>query len=223
MIKPNITHACLTGMFLFLVVCGAVTSALPQDAKISEEEFERVRSTYKAFLGKEPYRIKHTHETFPSEDAKEPERTSIWMSEFVPPDREHNYYGLNATDMSRKYERIVIGTRIFTNSAGLWKELDAPNGGMGFASAPSSTVQFDRGSQRLGDQMTTIYEVVTGSKFARSSGSWQTSYYRAKYWISSDGRIRKYVGESDALITKRSRTTEIYEYDPSIKIEAPIK
>lgn len=94
---------------------------------------------------------------------------------------------------------------------------------MGLGSGSSSTEYSVRGSEKLGDNMTTIYQVITGSRFARGSGPWQTSYYKSTYWVSKDGRIRKYVGESDALMTKRSRTTEIYEYDTKIKIEVPIK
>jgi hypothetical protein len=208
---------------LLWVVFGIVSTIFAQDSKISSEEFASVRSTYKDLLAKEPYRIRYTHETFSSMDSKQPEETRLWMTEFAPPDREHNYYGLNATDPSRKYERIVIGTRIFTNKDGSWKELTPTEGGMGLGSGASSVEYFIRGSEKLGNVTTTVYEVVTGSQFARSNGPWQTSYYRSRYWMSKDGRILKYVGESDALITKRSRTTEIYEYDSKIKIEAPIK
>ncbi|SRR5258708_25370784 len=221
--KNCVVNARLVGVFLLWVVCGLGTSALAQDSKISSEEFDRVRSTYKDFLAKEPYRIRFTHETFPYDDAKEPETTSVWMTEFVQPDREHNYYGVNSSEPSRKYERIVIGTRIFTNRDGKWKELERSGGGFGLSSGPSSIEYFIRGSEMIGKLKTTIYEVVTGSKFARGAGPWQTSFHRQKYWISKDGRIRKSVGEGDALITKRNRTTEVYEYDPTIKIEAPIK
>ncbi len=211
-------------MFLVgIVTCAAGVSVSAQDSRISKEEFENVRNTYKRFLAKESHRIRYTHETFPYQNAKEPEKTSIWFSEFVPPDREHNFYGLNSSDPSHKYERIVIGTRIFTNREGEWKELKPSGAGMGFGSGATSIEYFVRGSERIGDQITTIYEQVTGSRFARGSGPWQTSYYRSSYWVSKDGRIRKYVGESDALISKRSRTTEVYEYDPKIKIEVPIR
>ncbi|MDT7602546.1 MAG: hypothetical protein QOF61_543, partial [Acidobacteriota bacterium] len=43
-----------------------------------------------------------------------------------------------------------------------------------------------------------------------------------KYWIGkSDGLIRKEESDGDEAGTK-SKTTRIYEYDPDIKIEAPI-
>ncbi len=207
---------------VLLLMVGFVTSAEAQDGTISREEFDRVKSIYKDFLTREPYRIRYTHETFPYEGS-DPEETSVWMTEFIPPDREHSYHGLNSTDTSRKYERIVVGKRIFTNKDGKWTELPSPGGGMGLSSGPSSIEYFIRGEEKIGKTMTTIYEMITGSRFARGSGPWQTSYYRSRYWVSKDGRIRKYVGESDALMTKRNRTTEIYEYDPKIKIEVPIK
>lgn len=213
----------ITGILLMVAVCTLATSTLAQDSKITSDVFDRVRSSYKAFLAKESYRVRSTHEIFPYESAKEPEEIRVWMVEYLPPDREHNYYGLNATDPSRKYERIVVGKRIFTNADGKWKELEQSNGGMSLSSGSDSDESFLRGSEKINGQETTIYEVVTGSRFARGDGPWQTSYYKTRYWISKDGRIRKYVGESDALITKRRRITEIYEYDPRIKIEAPIK
>lgn len=105
-----------------------------------------------------------------------------------------------------------IGSAVVAQDSKLSKSIDA-----------ASIEYFLRGSEKIDGQINTIYEVITGRRFARGSGPWQTSYYKSSYWISTDGRIRKYVGESDALMTKRNRTTEVYEYDSKIKIEAPIK
>lgn len=205
-----------------LFICAAGTAAVAQNSEIPKEDFDRVRSTYKDFFAKESYRIRYLHETFPSEEAKQPEKTSSWVTEFAPPNREHHYHGLSSTDPNDKFERIVIGAEIFTNRGGTWKKLESSGGGSGFSSGVASAEYFVRGSEQIGNQMTTVYEVITGSRFSRGGGPMQTSFYSSKYWIGKDGRILKYVGESDALITKRSRTTHVYEYDPNIKIEAPI-
>jgi hypothetical protein len=219
----RIVEAGVSGFLLMVTVGTLATSTFGQNSKITSELFERITAKYKAFLEKEPHRVWFTHEIFPYESAKEPEKISVWKIEYLPPGREHSYYGLNSTDPGDKFERIVIGKRIFTNRDGKWKELEQSDGGMGLSSGPDGAAYFLRGSDKIGDYGTTVYEVITGSRFARGGGPWQTSYYRSRYWISEDGRIRKYVGESDALISKRSRTTEVYEYDPRIKIDAPIK
>lgn len=94
--KSCVINAFFIGGFLLLMTCGWGQSVSAQDSKISEEEFDRVRSINESFLLKEPHRIRYTHETFPSEYAKQPEEASIWIVEFLPPDRKHYYYGLNS-------------------------------------------------------------------------------------------------------------------------------
>ncbi|HMT07068.1 MAG TPA: hypothetical protein PKA82_03620 [Pyrinomonadaceae bacterium] len=209
--------------FLLFVVLATSNSLSAQDTTMSEEEYDKVAAIFRSFLSKEPYRVRYTHETFPSEEAKEPEKINKWMTEYIKPDREHNFYGLNASEPSAKYERIVIAERIFTNKDGKWKELSPSKGGFGGGSGAASAEYFNRGTEKIDGRVTNVYESIITERFARGSGPWQLSYYRSKIWVSKDGRIRKYVGESDAKITKRNRTTEIYEYDSKIKIEAPIK
>jgi hypothetical protein len=221
--NSHVAKTRLLGVSLLWLVCGICTSILAQESAISRKEFDRVELIYKGFLEKEPYRIRSTHESYPSVDAKEPETTNVWMTEFVQPFREHNYYGLNSSDPTTKYERIVIAPRIFVGKDGNWTELERSRGGFGFSLAAASVEYFIRSSEKIGDRMTTIYEVITGSEFPRGAASKEISLTSEKYWISKDGRIRKSVGESDVLKTKRNRLTQIYEYDPTIKIEAPIK
>lgn len=213
------------GYVLLLVAAISVSGKLAsaQDANISKEDFEKVRATYKKFLSSEPHRIRYTFEIFPYLDAIEPERTQIWFVEYAPPDREHHFHGRNSSDPDAKYERIIVGGVIFTNRGGTWKRLEPPKSGYGISQGPISSEYFVRGSEKVGDHTATVYEVVQGYEFGRGNGPTQTFNYSLKYWISNDGRIRKYVSEDDGQISKRSRTTEVYEYDPKIKIEAPIK
>jgi hypothetical protein len=192
-----------------------------QNGTISREEFNTIRDTYNAILKKEKYRIRHTHEVFPYVGA-EPERIDKWITEFAPPDRIRSRFGLNQSDPEKKYERIVIGPRAFWNKGGEWKEIGPDSAGFGLSSGPNSVDYYFRGNAKVGKKDARLYEVISSSIFNQGQTR-VTSYYKTKYWIGKDGRVLKTVGESDGLGSNRSRTTAEYEYDPNIKIEAPIK
>ena len=51
------------------------------------------------------------------------------------------------------------------------------------------------------------------------------SYSLYKFWINEDGLMLRREREHGSVEPKfvRSRKTEVYEYNPKIKIEAPIK
>ena len=215
--------ALILTMFLAVVsAAGQVVSFAQNKKAISKEEFAPIQKVAFEFLAKEPHRIKSTHETFANEGLK-PEKISISMTEYIPPNREHNFYGLNSEDASRKYERIKIADKIFVTSEGKWRLLDTSGALAGPPSAASSSTEYYfHGIDNVGEKKVKVYEVVSCFRFWSGQAE-RLSFYSEKYWIDKDGRIIKKIGESDGSTSKRSRTTELFEYDPKIKIEAPMK
>ena len=215
-------HSTVRIVILSLFVAGLVIGATAQQKEISREEFDRMKTVADRVLETMPYRVKSRHETFSDLDSK-PDKTSLWITEYIRPNREHSFHGLNSSDPSDKYERIRVGDRIFMKRDGKWTELKySGDSGFGLSAGPESIKYLIIGTEKVNGIEAKVYDLVSSHKFWIGRTE-KNSVYHEKYWISQNGRILMTVGESDGIGSKRSRTTEIYEYDSKIKIEIPIK
>jgi hypothetical protein len=151
------------------------------------------------------------------------------VMEFVAPDRTHNIDGGR--------EVITIGKIMYVKEDGEWKNLGTQMSDTTDKMkeriqqlTPEEKAEATKGLsvgdyKSLGDELldgvpTAVYEMR--SKFDTKQAGLPTVEMVTKYWIAkSDGLFRKQesTGEEAGMKVK---TTETYEYDPSIKIEAPI-
>jgi hypothetical protein len=149
--------------------------------------------------------------------------------EFVAPDRRHNIDGGR--------EVITIGKIMYVRKDGEWKNLGTQMSDMADKMkdrlqqlSPEEQAEATKGLsvgdyKSLGDEVldgvpTGVYEMR--SKFDTKQAGLPTVEMVTKYWIAkSDGLFRKEESDGEEAGMK-VKTTKTYEYDPSIKIEAPI-
>jgi hypothetical protein len=155
-------------------------------------------------------------------------QTTTSVREFVAPDRTHN--------IGDGQEVIIIGKIMYIKKGGEWQNLGTQMSDMAEKMkqrvqqlSPAEKAEATKGLtadyKSLGDEMldgvpTAVYEMQ--SQFDTKVQGVGSIVMVTKYWIAkSDGLFRKQ--ESDGVEAgMKIKTTEIYEYDPSIKIEAPI-
>lgn len=155
-------------------------------------------------------------------------QTTTSIREFVAPDRMHN--------IEDGREVIIIGKVMYVKKGGEWQNLGTQMSDM--AEKMKQRVQQMSAEEKadatkgltadyksLGDETldgipTTVYE-MHGAFDTKVEGVGSIAML-TKYWIAkSDGLFRKEESDGEEAGMK-VRTTRIYEYDPSIRIEAPI-
>lgn len=155
--------------------------------------------------------------------------TDEWTYESVLPDRIRYIHTETEGDRVRRTEEINIGkTKYCRRENGPWENVSASciGGGVGGISNTLSfryskeTIKPNKEDVQLFRQYITYKD--TYSKTKDTEG---LSYYETKYWLSKDGLLiteEFRYGLIDSNTVKRI-TVDTYEYDPNIKIEAPIK
>jgi hypothetical protein len=151
------------------------------------------------------------------------------VMEFVAPDRRHNIDGGR--------EVITIGKIMYVKKDGEWKNMGTQMSDMVDKMkdrvqqlSPDEKAEATKGLnvgdyKSLGDEVldgvpTWVYEMH--SKFDTKQAGLPTIEMDTKYWIAkSDGLFRKQESNGSEAGMK-IKTTKTYEYDPSIRIDAPI-
>lgn len=76
--------------------------------------------------------------------------------------------------------------------------------------------------ETVNNQTADLYQIVTNRKYIYPTKNY-TDVQTESYWFDASGRFVKILEEYYDGDTKNvSRKTEEYEYDPNIKIEAPV-
>jgi hypothetical protein len=155
-------------------------------------------------------------------------QTTTSVREFVAPDRTHN--------IEDGREVIIIGKIMYVKKGGEWQNLGTQMSDMAEKMkqraqqlSPAERADATRGLtaeyKSLGDETldgipTAVYE-MHGAFDTKVQGAGSIVMV-TKYWIAkSDGLFRKEESNGSEAGMK-IKTTKTYEYDPSIKIEAPI-
>jgi hypothetical protein len=152
------------------------------------------------------------------------------ISEFVSPDRTHT--------MDGDKEVIIIGRIMYVKEAGKWNNLGTQMSdmqakmaarvrNMSAAERADATKGLTGSYKSLPDEMqdgkaTAVYEVHSQLDIPSQGGASLGVVTITKYWIGkADGLLRKEESNGNVAGAKM-KTTTIYEYDPNIRIEAPI-
>jgi hypothetical protein len=158
------------------------------------------------------------------------------VADFVPPDRRHTITEVTAPNGKKIFiERILIGNDDYKReNGGNWIKRTS-NTTNQQQNNPIKTVENDSKfylteNIQFNNQTANLYEVLAEYKIttpirATHERKETISYRKEKRWISRDGLLLKMEMEDEFQGTQKSnsRRTWIYEYDASIKIEAPIK
>lgn len=197
---------------------------------IEEGKFKEILAKATQNLKGQTYRLTKTIENFYDRDANS-ESVETNILEIVQPDKKREVEEFKSAAKNTRTERIWDGKNLYEKvNDGEWEKYGGGGNGSGggdYSPGRITTTYKFSGKTTLNNQTANSYEAEThriANKFTRTS-QYQVHYIvKTKYWISEDGRFLKILKESEIDGSKAlTRETEIYEYDASIKIEAPIK
>jgi hypothetical protein len=157
-------------------------------------------------------------------------KPAVTVHEFVSPDRTHT--------IEPDREIITIGKTMYVKEEGKWKNLGTQMSDMqakiaarvrdmSAAERANATKGLTSSYKSLPDEMqdgkaTAVYEMHSQLDMPSQGGTSLGVVTITKYWIGKpDGLLRKEESNGNVAGAKM-KTTTIYEYDPNIKIEAPI-
>lgn len=215
---------------LMLIIFGGAIQVFGQERIIDEKEFGSRLSNSARFFKDIAYRSTLVSEGSPVKGLPANKYTSI--TEYAPPDRRHStFIRTNSSGVEVKTETITIGESewVRTND-GPWRELtgEGRGSGSGRGSGTSATlverlVEYKVISgERVGGETADLYRHTLTLKFTSETGDFQSISTRNN-WFGADGRLLRsenITADGEGKISYRTSTT--YEYDPNIRIEAPI-
>lgn len=156
-----------------------------------------------------------------------PSETEVWKYEYDGRDRVHYTNTLDRGDKHYRTEEIDMGkVRYCKKADGVWQEVTSPCIGGGIGGATVGTSKYSVEKAKLNNRDVDLYHQYTFYK-DRSSPTRESeglSFDDWKFWLTREGLVvrEEYVhGLVDSKIIKWSRV-EISEFDPTIKVEAPI-
>lgn len=216
---------------LIILIFSVFSSVPAQEKKISEQEFVALRKNASEKIKDKSYRVKMTGESSTIVTDPAPSWFTTSIIEHTS-DGYHNVYETKSADKVTRNEEIKVGNRKYirlNNEA--WKEVSttSPQGVSDSGSGAVTLIKSDKtvewkykGKKSLNGQNTDLYEVKTTTKFKLRDKD-ITSIFTERFWLSQDGLVLKTESESERNKKVFSHAVYEYEYDPSIKIESPIK
>jgi hypothetical protein len=195
--------------------------ALSQSKPIEKTQYnEKVVKSINDLRGK-TYRSTTIEEKF-IEDNTKPIKSMTTVYEILPPDRNR---WILVTETGKK-EVITIGQKRYVRvNSGKWQDGESSrlsSGKRGVAAVESETYRLNE-NEKLNGEEVLLYEEIINSK-SSSDGGENREIYTNKFWINKNGLLLKTQTDIEEISKEFiTRTTTVYEYNPNIKIEAPIK
>ena len=212
---------------LLLIFIGFI-SIFGQDKTISESEFRVVFDKWNQLSKQKTYRVKVIAESQLNGNVSNFREESY--NEFVPPDRRRYVSELKTPTLSNRVETIYIGEKKYTRkNLGEWKEVKVEEKSQRKKDKIIIAEQIEYkyiGKESLEGQKANVYEQLVKHKITNEKQATESfSTIKMKYWFGESGLLLKMEMETEitsGIMKSFSRRTWNYEYDPNIKIEAPI-
>lgn len=200
---------------------------------IEESKFKEILSKATKNLRSKSYRLSVTKEIFSDRNAAAV-RVELNILEFVSPFKQKEVVEVRSPNQNTRMETIRDGKNLYKKeNDGEWIKFDGPLFRTldGWTGGEQTVIYRFLGKESFNEQTVDVYEMethtVSSMNYVTAAGTSriETKFVdKKKYWISEDGCFLKTSKESETVGKKSlTRKTEIYEYDPNIKIEAPIK
>ncbi|MEQ1922776.1 MAG: hypothetical protein ABL952_09735 [Pyrinomonadaceae bacterium] len=219
--RTSCNHLILLAIFIGLL-CSS--SSLGQTKTITGSEFYQVMADGYLKLKNTSYREKERKEEFGA-GSSTPTLITERAIENIPPGKEHMISIQNEDGKIQKDERIAIGQQMYYRSNDEpWERYVNRTGApiLGEAMEPSFGSYKIIDKTKLSGQKVTIYEKT--ERFKKTYVDDEDSELVVRLWIDRFGRMLQVLVTMSKLESKtRIKTITTYEYDSSIKIEAPIK
>ena len=221
----NLSGLALVAAFVF----GAFHQISAQEMTFKAEDLAVLTKNASEKLEGRAYRS-NTVNVFYKNGSAASTSTTKSIREFIPPDRVHYVFEAKDAKSTTRYELIRIGEKTYTRANDEeWKE-GGSGSGMGSGIGDGDTaVKIERSEKRilkkgvlLNKQKVDFYETEVTVKYIYPNQTY-TTVYSDSYWFNAGGMYVKtesvYLDNSSK---NTSRNTTEYEYNPKIKIAAPI-
>jgi len=207
--------------FILTIVCLNAAFVFGQEKALEKDAFDSAVNGAQKKLAKQAYRRTNVYEMFDDRDS-EPTKSSKTVTEIA---LSGAIRWLVESD-GKKYEMILVdGKRYKKEDGGPWK-LDESAGGYGRGcGAETKDLSYKvKEKSDLNGKKANLYESVQKMLGISCGKESADELWTERYWIGEDGTLLK----SESIfedIGKKSmrRDVSVYEYDPNIKIEAPVK
>lgn len=221
-------------IFAFILsLCAFLNASAQQANTFNENDLYALRRTAYGKLEGEIYRLTAVDVVYNNGNSAAT-RTEKTIREVVPPDRYHEITETTTAKGIERREQITVAKRTFLKRNNEeWKEIYSSGGsgyGSGNGSGGGGRIQIENKTERIlkkgetvSSQTVDLYETVHIIRYRLRSDVFSV-ITKSSDWFDKNGLLVKSAYEYENTETKLiSRSTKDYEYDPSIKIEAPIK
>lgn len=212
-------------LLTILLVIASPALVAAQDTITRDEYWQLVRGAYAKARGLSSRKVQSIRSTWNGKETQEK-----WTYINQPPDRVHYINVVTKEAKTSRTEQINIGTTRYCKRDGegwtITQSYCIPGGGIG---GPSNIIKevYEKDTTKLNERKVTLLRNYTLylNKFSKTVDTDGPSYSESKYWLNSDGLIVRLERRTGLASNSKpnSVTIETYEYDPTIKIEAPIK
>ncbi len=224
----------LTASLSIFVIAGCL-EVQAQESTFEESALRALINDATGFLKSNSHRVT-TRQTFYENGSEKPVRTETTTRKLVPPDSEHAITEKQSADGVSRSESIRIGNvKYVKTTAGVWEPVTGGYGtGSGIGSKDldgpaTSGVRSETTEKRIfrqgeivNGQSTTHYETIkTMNAFLPDRTV--TVVWRNEQWFNPEMRLVKSRHWVEIVGKSISETIHEYEYDPNIKVEAPVK
>lgn len=216
-------------LILLVIFCLGISFGIfSQEKDITENEFSQIYNISTQQLKDNSYRVRQIFEN-ENNNIISPFGNSI-VSEIVSPNKKRIISERKAPKSNQVTEIIILGDKRYVRVGSEdWKEKPLQQSEKTDKTSPLIIIESDGykliGTETLNGEKTNVYQRSGTKKFASNANSKTVVYlFKSTYWFNKNGFLLKYVGEEqtpDIKVKKISRQIWIYEYDDSIKIEAP--
>ena len=196
-----------------------------QERVISEADYIAYRNKASLVFQSTPYREKRTVEA--RETADSPWAPySYTTTEYIKPDRWHTWHTMTALgDRDPKSEVIRIGNTTYSKIPGGSWRIDGYREGTTRSKGDTqkAIIEYKNlDSEIISGQRTTVLQKISISQLNVDGANVEVTLTE-KDWFNEQGRILRMEFVTPNEPKKSFRTTMLYEYVPTIKIEAPIR
>ncbi len=158
------------------------------------------------------------------------ETSEEWTYISQPPGRIHFIHVKTVDGKSTRIEQINIdGVKYCKRDSRDWAISESYCIGGSGSGGPSNIITETFAKETVsfeGEKATLLTNSITyKNQYSKTADTDGPSYWETKYWLSSDGLILRYESRKGLASDPKPTSTivERYEYDPKIKVEAPIK
>ena len=199
------------------------TSISAQEKSVSEQQITAIKNSAAEKLSRSRFRVKMTSESYKNADDSAP----FWFYSSTMEITPDGYHSVVETKSDARVNRTEIvkfgGRKFFRSNSGSWREVSSTDEISGTGGEPSvplfpvKSVEYKYlGRDIINGQNVYTYEIKT-------FGSDSVSFNTETMWVNKEGLYVKKKFETRQNKKVISTLVYDYEYDPNIKIEAPVK